>query len=55
MQTLKTVFKKEKSYVIKSHENDNNDDDEFMHACIIIIFLLIKFLYLLIHSLNYLL
>ena len=39
----------------ESHENDNDDDSEFMHACIIIIFLLIKLLYLLIHSLNHLL
>ena len=37
----------------KSHENDNNDDD-FKHVCIIAVFLLIKLLYLLIHSLNYL-
>ena len=39
----------------KSHENDNNDDDEFMHVCIIIIFLLIRLFYSLIHSLNHLL
>ena len=38
--------------MIKSHENDSNDDDEFMHVCTIIIFLLIKFLYSLIHLLN---
>ena len=41
--------------MIKSHENNNNNDDEFMHVYIIIIFLLIKFLYLSIHSLNCLL
>ena len=38
----------------ESHENDSDDDSEFMHACIIIIFLLIKFLYSLIHLLNHL-
>ena len=37
----------------KSHENDN-DDDDFKHVCIIAVFLLIKLLYLLIHSLDYL-
>ena len=36
----------------ESHENDNDDDDEFMHVCIIIVFLLIKLLYLLIHLIN---
>ena len=41
--------------VIKSHEDDSNDDSEFMHACTIIVFLLIKFLYSLIHLLNHLL
>ena len=41
--------------MIKSHENDSDDDDKFMHAYIIILFLLIKFLYSLIHSLNCLL
>ena len=34
------------------HENDSDDDSEFMHACIIVIFLLIKLLYSLIHSIN---
>ena len=53
MQTLKTVFKKKKSYMIKLHENDN-DDNDFKHACIIAVFLLIKLFYLFIHSLNYL-
>ena len=47
------MFKKKKNYVIKSHENDNNDDD-FKHVHIITVFLLIKFFYLFIHSLNYL-
>ena len=37
----------------KSYENDN-DDDDFKHVCIIIVFLLIRFLYLFIHSLDYL-
>ena len=41
--------------MIKFHENDNNDNNEFMHAYIIIIFLLIKFFYSLIYSLNHLL
>ena len=36
----------------KSHENDSDDDDEFMHACTIVIFLLIRLLYSLIHSIN---
>ena len=39
--------------MIRSHEDDN-DDDDFKHACIITIFLLVKLLYLLIHSLDYL-
>ena len=39
--------------MIKSHENDN-DDNDFKHACIIAVFLLIRFFYLLIHSLDYL-
>ena len=38
--------------MIKSHENDSNDDNEFMHACIIIIFLLIRLLYSLIYLIN---
>ena len=38
--------------MIKSHENDNDDDNEFMHACIIIVFLLIRLLYSLIHLIN---
>ena len=41
--------------MIKSHEDGNDNDSEFMHVYTIVIFLLIKFLYLLIHSLNYLL
>ena len=39
--------------MIKSHENDNNDSD-FKHACIIAVFLLVRLLYLFIHSLDYL-
>ena len=39
--------------MIKLHENDN-DDNDFKHVCIITVFLLIKFFYLHIHSLNYL-
>ena len=39
--------------MIKSHE-DNNDNDNFKHVCIIVVFLLIKLFYLLIHSLDYL-
>ena len=38
--------------MIKSHENNNDDDDEFMHMCTIIIFLLIRLFYSLIHLLN---
>ena len=38
--------------VMKSHEDGSDDDDEFMHACIIIIFLLIRLLYSLIHLIN---
>ena len=53
MQILKTVFKK-KNYVIKLHKNNDDDNDNFKYACIITIFLLIKFLYILIHSLDYL-
>ena len=37
----------------KSHENDS-DDSDFKHACIIAVFLLVRLLYLLIHSLDYL-
>ena len=39
--------------MIKSHENDN-DDDDFKHVCIIAVFLLVRLLYLFIHSLDYL-
>ena len=39
--------------MIKLHENDSNNDD-FKHMCIIAVFLLIKLLYLFIHSLDYL-
>ena len=53
MQTLKTVFKKKKNYVTELHEN-NNDDSDFKHACMIAVFLLIRLLYLFIHSLNHL-
>ena len=37
---------------MKLHENNNNDDNEFMHVCIIIIFLLIRLHYSLIHLIN---
>ena len=39
--------------MIESHEN-NNDDNDFKHVCIIAVFLLVRLLYLFIHSLNYL-
>ena len=39
--------------VTESHEGDN-DDNGSKHVCIIAVFLLIKLLYLLIHSLDYL-
>ena len=42
----------------ESHEDDNKDDNnndsDFKHACTITVFLLISFLYSLIHLLNYL-
>ena len=41
--------------VTKPHEGDSDDDGEFMHACIIIVFLLIRLLYSSIHSLDCLL
>ena len=41
--------------VIKSHESDSDDGSEFMHACTIVVFLLIKLLYSLIYLLNCLL
>ena len=41
--------------MIKSHEDSNDGNDEFMHVCTIVIFLLIRFLYSLIHSLDCLL
>ena len=40
------------SVMTKSHENDSNGDSEFMHVCTIIIFLLIKLLYSLIHLID---
>ena len=36
----------------KSHEDGSDDDSEFMHACIIIVFLLIRLLYSSIHLIN---
>ena len=48
MQTLIKIHT-----VTESHENDSGDDDS-KHVCIITIFLLIRFLYLFIHSLDYL-
>ena len=38
--------------MIKSHKDNNDDDNEFMHVCIIVIFLLIKLHYSLIHLIN---
>ena len=38
----------------ESHEDSSDDGSEFMHVCIIVVFLLIKFLYSLIHLINYL-
>ena len=38
--------------MIRSHESDNDDDDKFMHTYIIIIFLLIKLHYSLIHLID---
>ena len=38
---------------MKSHESDSGGSDS-RHACIIAVFLLIRLLYLLIHSLDYL-
>ena len=37
----------------KSHENDS-DSSDFKHVCIIAVFLLVRLLYLFIHSLDYL-
>ena len=37
---------------MKSHENDSDDGSEFMHVCIIVVFLLIRLLYSLIHLIN---
>ena len=37
----------------ESHEGDSDDDDS-KHVCMIAVFLLIRFFYLLIHSLNHL-
>ena len=39
--------------MIKLHENDN-DNNDFKHVCIIAVFLLVRFFYLFIHSLDYL-
>ena len=36
------------------HESDSDDDSDFKHACTIAVFLLVRFFYLFIHSLNYL-
>ena len=41
--------------VTESHEGDSDDGSEFMHVCTIVVFLLIKLLYSLIHSLDCLL
>ena len=42
-----------KHVVIRSHEDDSGDNDS-KHVCIIAVFLLVRLLYLLIHSLDYL-
>ena len=42
-----------KHVVMKSHEGDSDDSDS-KHACMIAVFLLVRFLYLLIHSLDHL-
>ena len=39
--------------MIKLHENDS-DDNDFKHVCMIAVFLLVRLLYLFIHSLNHL-
>ena len=36
------------------HENDSDDDSDSRHVCTITVFLPVKFLYLLIYSLDYL-
>ena len=41
------------SVVTESHEGDSSGNN-FKHVCTIAVFLLVKLLYLLIHSLNYL-
>ena len=38
--------------MIKSHGDGSNNGSEFMHACTIVIFLLIRLFYSLIHSLD---
>ena len=40
---------------MRSHEDNSDGGSEFMHACIIVVFLLIRLLYSSIHSLNHLL
>ena len=37
---------------MKSHEDSSDGDSEFMHACTIIVFLLIRLLYSLIHLID---
>ena len=37
---------------MKSHGDGSGDDDEFMHACIIVVFLLIRLHYSLIHLID---
>ena len=39
---------------MESHEGDSDGDVDSRHACTITVFLLVRLLYLLIHSLNYL-
>ena len=43
----------EVTVVMKSHKSGSDDGDS-KHACIIAVFLLVRFLYLFIHSLNHL-
>ena len=38
--------------MIESHEDDSDGGSEFMHVCIIVVFLLIRFLYSSIHLIN---
>ena len=50
---FKKINKIMTAVVIKSHENSSDGDSEFMHACTIVVFLLIKLLYSFIHLSHY--